>query len=123
MSDPEEKDTARLAALEARIARAQRDAAPEPASPGDAGIDAGALRNALRIGTEMVAALAVSLLIGWSLDRWLGTKPLLAIVFFFVGIGAGMLNVYRAINKLGLAAGYVRPDAAGENEDDDAEEQ
>ena len=59
----------------------------------------------------MVASLVVSILIGWLLDRWLGTRPFLAIVFFFIGIAAGMLNVYRAMNKLGLAAGYVLPDA------------
>jgi len=50
---------------------------------------------------------------GWLLDRWLGTKPWLMIVFFFLGAAAGIMNVYRAVNGLGLAAGYKRPDEEG----------
>jgi len=115
VSDPKDGDAERIAELAARIAKARGDEAPKSESADDAGIDAGGLRLALRVGTEMAAALVVSLLIGWALDRWLGTRPVLAIVFFFVGIGAGMLNVYRVINRLGLAAGYSKPPTTGEN--------
>ena len=64
---------------------------------------------AVRIGTEMVAALIVGVGIGYSLDNWLETKPLFLVVFFFLGAGAGVLNVYRVASGLGLAVGYREP--------------
>ena len=62
---------------------------------------------AIRIGTELVAALIVGLAIGYFLDEWLGTKPWFLVAFFFLGAGAGVLNVYRAASGLGMAAGYA----------------
>jgi ATP synthase protein I len=38
--------------------------------------------------------------IGWLLDRWLGTSPLLLILFFLVGAAAGMYNVVRAAREI-----------------------
>lgn len=70
---------------------------------------------ALRIGTEMVAALVVGVGIGLLLDRWLGTAPWFLVVFFFLGAAAGVLNVYRAASGLGMAPGYRGPeDDSGE---------
>ena len=51
--------------------------------------------NAFRLGTELVAAVAVGTIIGFILDNWFDTKPLLMIVFFFIGSAAGILNVVR----------------------------
>jgi ATP synthase protein I len=59
-----------------------------------------AMGYALRIGVELVAGLVVGGGIGWLLDAWLGTGPLLLIVFFFLGAAAGMLNVFRAVKAL-----------------------
>jgi len=56
---------------------------------------------AFRIGTEMVSALAVGVGMGWALDRWLETGPWLMVLFFFLGAGAGILNVYRAAGGIG----------------------
>ena len=67
----------------------------------------------MRIGVELVAALVVAMGAGWLLDRWLGTRPWLMIVFFFLGSAAGIMNVYRAVNSLGLGAGYRPPDDEG----------
>jgi ATP synthase protein I len=64
---------------------------------------------AIRVGTELVAALVVSVGIGHFLDYWLDTKPWFLVVFFFLGAGAGVLNVYRAASGLGLAVGYREP--------------
>jgi ATP synthase protein I len=33
--------------------------------------------------------------IGWALDRWLGTRPILLAVFVLLGGAAGILNVWR----------------------------
>ncbi len=57
------------------------------------------------IGTELVAAVAVGVGLGYVLDLWLGTKPWLMMVFFFLGSAAGMLNVYRATSYLGRRDG------------------
>ena len=56
--------------------------------------------NAFKLGTELVAAVAVGTIIGFILDSWFGTKPWLIIVFFFLGAAGGMLNVIRAANKM-----------------------
>ena len=56
--------------------------------------------SAFKLGTELVAAVAVGTIIGFILDGWFGTKPWLIIIFFFLGAAAGMLNVIRAANKM-----------------------
>ena len=56
--------------------------------------------NAFKLGTELVAAVAVGTIIGFILDSWFGTKPWLIIVFFFLGAAGGMLNVIRAANRM-----------------------
>jgi ATP synthase protein I len=55
---------------------------------------------AFKLGTELVAAVAVGTIIGFILDSWFDTKPWLIIIFFFLGAAAGMLNVIRAANKM-----------------------
>ena len=56
--------------------------------------------SAFKLGTELVAAVAVGTIFGFILDSWFGTKPWLIIIFFFLGAAAGMLNVIRAANKM-----------------------
>ena len=56
--------------------------------------------SAFKLGTELVAAVAVGTIIGFILDNWFDTKPWLIIIFFFLGAAAGMLNVIRAANKM-----------------------
>lgn len=63
---------------------------------------------AFRIGSELVAAMIVGVGGGLLLDRWLGTAPWGLIVMFLLGSAAGVLNVYRAVNGLGIAPGYGR---------------
>lgn len=79
-----------------------------------------ALATAFRIGTELVAAMIVGVGGGLLLDRWLGTAPWGLIVMFFLGAAAGVLNVYRAVTGLGIAAGYGRPPGDNERQDGDA---
>ena len=55
--------------------------------------------NAFKLGTELVAAVAVGTIIGFILDNWFDTKPWLIIIFFFLGAAAGMLIVIRAANR------------------------
>ena len=56
--------------------------------------------NAFKLGTELVASVAVGTIIGFILDTLFDTKPWLIIIFFFLGAAAGMLNVIRAANRM-----------------------
>ena len=56
--------------------------------------------GAFKLGTELVAAVAVGTIIGFILDSWFDTKPWLIIIFFFLGAAAGMLNVFRTANRM-----------------------
>ena len=56
--------------------------------------------SAFRLGTELVAAVAVGTIIGFILDSWFDTKPWLIIIFFFLGTAAGILNVIRTANRM-----------------------
>jgi ATP synthase protein I len=55
---------------------------------------------AFRVGVELLAALVVGGGIGWLLDRLFGTLPLFLLIFFFLGAGAGLLNVFRAAKEM-----------------------
>jgi len=55
---------------------------------------------AFKLSTEMVAAVVVGTIIGFILDNWLGTKPWLILIFFFVGVVAGILNVIRSAKNM-----------------------
>ena len=56
--------------------------------------------SAFKLGTELVAAVAVGTIIGFILDNWFGTKPWFIIIFFFLGAAAGMLNVVKTAKKM-----------------------
>ena len=56
--------------------------------------------QAFILSTELVAAVLVGTIIGFILDNWFDTKPWLIIIFFFVGVVAGILNVIRSAKKL-----------------------
>ena len=56
--------------------------------------------RALRLGTDLVAGVAVGGLIGFWLDRLFDTRPVLFIVFFLLGTAAGFLNVFRTARQI-----------------------
>ena len=58
------------------------------------------LGSALKLGTELVAAVVVGTIIGFILDNWFDTKPWLIIIFFFLGSIAGMSNVIKTANRM-----------------------
>ena len=64
------------------------------------GSNAASLGKALKISTELVAAVLVGTTIGFLLDSRFDTKPLLIICFFFMGVAAGILNVFRSAKKM-----------------------
>ena len=64
------------------------------------GSNAASLGKALKISTELVAAVVVGSTIGFLLDSWFDTKPVLTICFFLMGVAAGMLNVFKSAKKM-----------------------
>ena len=56
--------------------------------------------EAFKMSTELVAAVAVGTIIGFILDNWFGTKPWLILIFFFIGVVAGIMNVIRSAKKM-----------------------
>jgi ATP synthase protein I len=55
---------------------------------------------AFKMSTELVSAVAVGTIIGFILDNWFGTKPWLILIFFFVGVTAGIMNVVKSAKKM-----------------------
>jgi ATP synthase protein I len=87
-----------LRQLGQRLDRAQRERAAETRhadAPPPGGLGFG-----FRIGIELVAALCVGLALGWVFDHFVGTRPWGLIVGFFLGVAAGMLNVFREAKGL-----------------------
>ena len=66
------------------------------------GSNAASLGKALKISTELVASVFVGSIIGFLLDSWFGTKPLLTICFFVMGVVAGILNVFKSAKKMNI---------------------
>lgn len=95
---PDEDD--RLKALEIRLqaARARGKQLEKPPSRGVA------LGKAFRLVTELVVGLVVGGFIGWYLDQWLGTTPVMLLIFFVLGVAAGVLNVMRTAQSFGADA-------------------
>ena len=56
--------------------------------------------TAFKLSTELVSAVAVGTIIGFILDTTFGTKPWLILIFFFVGVVAGIINVFRSAKNM-----------------------
>ena len=56
--------------------------------------------TAFKLSTELVSAVAVGTIIGFILDKTFGTKPWLILIFFFVGVIAGIMNVVKSAKNM-----------------------
>jgi ATP synthase protein I len=107
----------RLDALGKKLAEAQSRHAPALGpGPQSHGV---ALGQALRLGVELVAGVAVGGFIGWALDRFFGTAPFLMVVFLGLGAAAGIMNVVRTAKRMQAAApsGKDLPSVADDDDD------
>jgi len=64
------------------------------------GSNVASLGKALKISTELVAAVVVGTTLGFILDNWFDTRPWLTIIFFFIGVAAGILNVIKSAKNM-----------------------
>jgi ATP synthase protein I len=56
--------------------------------------------TAFKLSTELVSAVVVGTIIGFILDTTFGTKPWLILIFFFVGVVAGITNVIKSAKNM-----------------------
>jgi ATP synthase protein I len=86
---------ARLGSLDERLDRLQQTEAKRTAkAQGDAGNNAARLVVNQLIGGPLGGAI-----VGWLLDRWLGTAPWLMLGLMFVGFVGGFINIFRISSK------------------------
>lgn len=85
--------------FEARLAAAKRANAPQPAH----GAQGGAMGTAFRLSADLVSAVVAGSGLGWGLDWLFGTGPWFLLLFFFLGVAAGILNVIRTANRMNAA--------------------
>ena len=88
---PKDQFKTRLEIAKKKILRRSKNSNESPSSQ---------LGIAFKMSTEMVAAVVVGTIIGFILDNWFGTKPWLILIFFFVGVIAGILNVIRSAKSM-----------------------
>ena len=85
----------------------QRDQGIRPQGPSPAS-------RGLRASAELIGGIFAGGLIGWYLDKWLGTqKPVMFVLFFLLGAAAGILNVVRSAMR------EKTPPAPSVRDDDD----
>jgi len=56
--------------------------------------------TAFKMSTELVSAVVVGTIIGFILDSWFDTKPILILIFFLFGAIAGIVNVIKAAKRM-----------------------
>ena len=56
--------------------------------------------EAFKLSTELVAAVAVGAIIGFIFDKTFGTTRWFLLIFYFVGVVAGITNVFRSAKNM-----------------------
>jgi len=97
MVDPEKPASLQELAVRLKDARDRHQAGRAPRKPA---VSSQGMSAGFRIAVEMLAALVVGTGLGLVLDSWLGTRPWLMILFFFLGSAAAFRNVVRTANQL-----------------------
>lgn len=106
--DDDSKNVSELDQFETRLKQAQEHStAPRGLKDKPSNEPPKGYGLALRCGTDLIAGLVVGVAIGYALDTYVfDTKPWLMVLFFFLGAAAGIMNVFRTVQGLDMAAGY-----------------
>ena len=108
---------ARAAGLGTRLEQVKARRAPQL----DNAARGAALGQAFKIAVELVAGVLFGGIVGWALDRYLGSAPWLLILFLVLGFAAGMMNVVRTARRMQAGAEPLQraaPSVEPEDEDD-----
>jgi ATP synthase protein I len=92
-----------------------------PPQSGDARARGEAFAKAFRFVAELLVGVGVGGFIGWVLDRQLGTRPWLLVLFVALGFAAGLTNVIRAAQKAqaDVAASQLATPSVKDDDEDD----
>lgn len=94
--DAGKQDPPSLEEFSKRLDAARGDKANAETSRAGSGQGMG---KAFRLSSELLAGLFVGMLLGWGIDRLLGTNPWGLVAGIFLGFAAGVLNVSRAMKQ------------------------
>ncbi|MGK6317960.1 AtpZ/AtpI family protein [Sphingomonas sp. DT-204] len=94
--DPLPED-ARLTSLDERLAKAKSEEAIRSGEGRETGEDGYRLGN--RVLAELIGGMVGGALIGWVLDRLLGTSPWFLLGLLFLGIAAAFRNIIRISSR------------------------
>ena len=100
--DDDQELRAKLDALKAALERRRAEKrATEAGGPSESerAAQTSAISRGYAAAGEFAGAIIAGGLIGWLIDRGLGTKPAFLIVFFLLGVVAGVVNVIRATSS------------------------
>lgn len=98
--DDEADLSARLERLGSRLGEISDGRVGAQKDRARAGSNASGLGQALRLSAEFISGVIAGGLLGWLIDRLLGTSPWGLLVCMLLGFGAGMLNMLRASGEL-----------------------
>ncbi len=59
-----------------------------------------AIGYAFRLAIELVVGVCFGGFVGWLLDKWFETTPIFLLVFFILGLAAGIMNVIRTAHQM-----------------------
>ena len=108
---------ARAAGIGARLEQVKARRAPQL----DPAARSNAMGQAFKIAIELVVGVLFGGIVGWALDRYLGSAPWLLILFLVLGFAAGMMNVVRTAKRMQAGAEPLQraaPSVEPEDEDD-----
>ena len=94
MRSPKMVDDKKIKSLNQRIQKAKENSNPTLNNPPRSFV------KVMKIVVEIVAAMAVGLVIGMLIDNYFETRPIFIIIFFLLGSCAGILNVFRVAKSL-----------------------
>ncbi|MDM9623771.1 F0F1 ATP synthase assembly protein [Rhizobium sp. AC44/96] len=109
--DREEGLEERRAQLGAKLATKRIEAGKDEADEARAEVSRKGYAQAMKLSSEFISAIVVGAVLGYLVDRFVGTAPWGLMILLLLGFGAGVLNVLRAAGKVS------RPDPADRGRD------
>lgn len=94
--DPQRNTDVRLSSLDQRLKEAQAEEALRTAK---APAQDANYRQGSRVLSYLIGGPLGGALIGWLLDRWLGTSPWILLIMLFLGMAAGFRSIIRISNE------------------------
>ena len=93
----------------ARLRRALAESQAKHTKPAVQGAPSNALGLAMRVITDLIGAIVVGTAMGYGLDFLTGLAPLFLILFFFLGLAAGIFNVMKTAKEMNRSGDEIAP--------------